>query len=420
MIYQLSSMKILFWFRKSEAVGKTESDPMGRIQCRIKIDTQSIEIGATPVSCKKSVWNSVDQVVVGNNFRATKYNKSLHEISTNLSRLFDVLCAKYDFVSPATVKEYYLSKRKFTYTVTEITDAFLLHREKMVLQESITQATVDVNRNYCRHIKDYCERLGIQKPVEMKDTFVSDLFDFMIDDERSGERFARKVCAFAKQILKWAVKKKMSPILACLAEDMPGKADSEDYLDTTHLSIFQLDRLFKFDFYGLVTQGLITQETAETLSEERDAFVFNCFTGMHHIDYCRKEFFIDDYRKSTFVKGKRKKTQKPFTIKLLEPAIVILKRYGNELKNLPIKSNQKRNGTLKQIAVFCGIPLLLTTKVARKTFCDLALNEMLMSADDVAACLGLTSTRHLKNYGRIREKRLIKIMKSWGTLIKAS
>ena len=39
-------------------------------------------------------------------------------------------------------------------------------------------------------------------------------------------------------------------------------------------------------------------------------------------------------------------------------------------------------------------------KIARKTFCDLALNEMLMSTDDVAACLGLKNTKYLKNYGR--------------------
>ena len=114
------------------------------------------------------------------------------------------------------------------------------------------------------------------------------------------------------------------------------------------------------------------------------------------------------------------KNESEISIKLLAPPIEILKRSSNNLEDLPIKSNQKRNDTLKLVAGHVRIPLKLTTKIARKTFCDLALNEMLMSPDDVAACLGLKSTKHLKNYGRIREKRLLKTMKSWDELKAAS
>ncbi len=92
----------------------------------------------------------------------------------------------------------------------------------------------------------------------------------------------------------------------------------------------------------------------------------------------------------------------------------IIRQYDNDLMKLPTKSNQKRNAALKLVAMYVGIPLVLTTKVARKTFCDLALNEMMMTQEDVAACLGLTSTRFLRNYGRTREKRL---MKSWESLL---
>ena len=414
-------MKILFWFRKSEAKNQIkEDDPLGTIQCRITIDQEYIEIGATKATCKKSAWNAASQVILGSSTRVLKSNKILNETSVNLSRLFDVLCSRYEHVSPAMVKEYYLDRKKFIYSTDEIFTAFMLHRSKMVIQKTLEPATYSINENYLRHIKDYLASIGVDRPIELKETFFSDLFDFMADTERSGQRFARKVCSFAKRILKWGIGKKMSPALACLKENLPGKADSEDYIDTTHLSIFQLDRLLKYDFDKLVAEGLITQLSADVLSEERHAFVFNCFTGMHHVDYTRKEFYIEEYRGSIFLKGKRKKSKKPFTIKLLEPAVKILNIYGGDLKKLPVKSNQKRNGTLKLIAMYCKIPLLLTTKVARKTFCDLALNEMLMSSDDVAACLGLTSTRYLKNYGRIREKRLMKVMTSWMALFTAS
>jgi hypothetical protein len=419
--YFLPNMKILFWFRKSEAKKHISSiDPDGSIQCRVTIDNLSTELGTTAIICKKSEWNAENHLLIGKSDKIVRHNRRIGEIAGNLSRLYDVLLTKYDFVTPQLVKEYYLSKKQIRYSISEITSAFMLHRDKEFSQKVITKSTYDVNNNYIRHILDYVATLGIDKPIQIQNTFVSDLFDFMIDEERSAERFARKVCAFVKQVLRWAIKKKMSPTISAVHETMPGTADSEDDLDTTHLSIIQINHLYKFDFFKIVEDGQITKETAETLSEERDAFVFNCFTGMHHCDYSRKEFRIEPFKGALFLKGKRKKTKKPFALKLLEPAVNIMKSYNNDLKQLPVKSNQKRNGTLKQVAVYAGIPLKLTTKIARKTFCDLALNEMLMSAEDVVACLGLTSTKYLKNYGRVREKRLMKIMKSWEVLSKAS
>lgn len=56
---------------------------------------------------------------------------------------------------------------------------------------------------------------------------------------------------------------------------------------------------------------------------------------------------------------------------------------------------------------------MLSTKIARKTFANMALNVMLLDEGDVAACLGLTTTRSLKHYAKIKEQRLAKRMTSW-------
>ena len=415
------SMKILFWFRKSEAKDQlTQLDPLGTIQCRISIENQPLELGATKIICKKSAWSPQNQRIEGRGKSVERSNRTISETTHNLNRLYDILLTKFEFVTPAIVKEHYYSRVKLNYTIKEINSKYESLREKMVEQGMLSRSTFEINKNYSRHILDYIEHAKFCKPYELPNAFLHNLFQFMITENRSGERFARKVCAFAKQVLKWAVKEKFSPGLDALHEIVPGASDSEDYLDTTHLSIFQIDKLYKFDFNDLVRAGQITNESAEILSVERDAFVFNCFTGMHHCDYAKKEFRIEPYKDAFFLKGLRTKTKKPFAVKLLEPAMQIIKKYGGEMSGLPVKSNQKRNATLKHIAVYVGISQLLTTKVARKTFCDLAINELMMSTDDVAACLGLTSTKYLKNYGRIREKRLMKVMKSWEKLKKAS
>ena len=345
---------------------------------------------------RKSGWDAAEQMVTGKYKNSVNANAKLNQISNTVLRLYDVLLTKYDYVSPELVKEYYLSKKKFIYSISEISTAFFAFRKKEVEKKIIEQSTYEVNENYNRHILDYCTFSKIIKPISVPPTFFIDLFNWMIQEGRSGPRVARKVATFAKQMLKWAKQKRMSPRLACFDEKLPGKGESEDNIDTTHLSIPQIEALYKFNFHQLVSDGQITEQTAETLNRERHAFIFNCFTGMHHIDYANMDFQIEEFYGALFLRGKRQKTHIRFSVKLLEPALEILKLYNSNLQNLPIKSNQKRNETLKLVAMYAGIPVLLTTKVARKTFCDLALNEMLMSADDVAACLGLKSTKYLK------------------------
>jgi hypothetical protein len=293
-----TTMKILFWFRKSESKEQSKSkDPTGTIQCRVTIQNTAVEIGSTGISCKKSSWNPENQNVKGDSLRATRANKLTRDITANLEKLFDMLATKYSYVSPSTLKEYYLSKKKFTYSLDEIFSAFNMHRQKMVEKGSISPNTFDVHGNYLRHIGAYCKQKGIARPIEITENFFQEFYDWMIMTDRSGERFARKVCEFGKQVLSWAEKKKLCHRLAALSEQLPGKADNEENLDTTHLSVVQLNKLIGFDFFKLALEGQIIEQTARTLSVERDAFVFNCFTGMHHCDYTKKEFHIEQYKK---------------------------------------------------------------------------------------------------------------------------
>jgi len=105
------------------------------------------------------------------------------------------------------VKEYHLSKKKLTYTIREISIAFFQHRAKQVERKTIIQSTYDVNENYERHILDYCEKSKVLKPIQTPNTFFKDIFDFLVDEGRTGERVARKVVSFAKQVLKWGNRK---------------------------------------------------------------------------------------------------------------------------------------------------------------------------------------------------------------------
>lgn len=70
--------------------------------------------------------------------------------------------------------------------------------------------------------------------------------------------------------------------------------------------------------------------------------------------------------------GHRCKTDKPFTIPLLKPALDILDKYNG---NLPVISNVKYNRYLKDMSKEAGINKLITSHWARHTGATLLLNK---------------------------------------------
>lgn len=111
----------------------------------------------------------------------------------------------------------------------------------------------------------------------------------------------------------------------------------------------------------------------ESIERVRDLFVFQTYTCMSYSDL--RDF---DFRKITEIKGMkvymghRKKTNKPFTIPLLKPAIDILEKYNI---SLPIISNVKYNEYLKIVAQASGIDKPISTHWARHTGATLLLND---------------------------------------------
>jgi hypothetical protein len=91
----------------------------------------------------------------------------------------------------------------------------------------------------------------------------------------------------------------------------------------------------------------------------------------------------------------------------------IIERYNDHpkciLRNalLPINSNTRYNGYLKEIAAICGINRYLNTHLARHTFADIMLN-LGMPLEDVSKMLGYKSIRTTQRYCRVSIARLQK------------
>ena len=147
------------------------------------------------------------------------------------------------------------------------------------------------------------------------------------------------------------------------------------------------------------------------LEQVRDVFVFCCFTGLSYIDVKKlKDEHIQKAFDGTFwIRKKREKTGVQSDVLMLKIAKLILDKYKGKLDDgyvLPVISNQKLNGYLKEIADICGIEKNLTFHLARHTFATTVTLAKGVPLETVSKMLGHTSLKTTQIYARITDQKI--------------
>ena len=151
----------------------------------------------------------------------------------------------------------------------------------------------------------------------------------------------------------------------------------------------------------------------------KDIFLFCCYTGYAFVDVeklSRKDLGrgIDgDY----WIFTERKKTGITSNVPLLPKAMEIIKKYNdhhgciNSDKLLPVKSNQKMNAYLKEVADLCGITKNLTMHMARHTFATTVTLSNGVPIETVSKMLGHTKLATTQIYAQVLENKVSDDMK---------
>jgi site-specific recombinase XerD len=153
---------------------------------------------------------------------------------------------------------------------------------------------------------------------------------------------------------------------------------------------------------------------SDRVSQVRDIFLFSCYTGLAYADVQklnRSEIAIGiDGEKWIFTH--RKKTETSTRIPLLPPAQAILDKYKdhpqclNQDRLLPILSNQKMNGYLKEIADLTNITKKMTFHTARHTFATTVTLTNGVPIETVSKMLGHKNLKTTQHYAKILDKKV--------------
>ncbi|MBI9058369.1 MAG: site-specific integrase [Labilibaculum sp.] len=148
--------------------------------------------------------------------------------------------------------------------------------------------------------------------------------------------------------------------------------------------------------------------TTTRLAEIRDVFLFSIYTGMAYADIAvlrAKDIYTDD-NEDKWIWREREKTANEYKVPLLPQAIEILNRYDLGKRLLPVKTNQKTNEYLKEIAALCDIEENLTFHMARHTFATTITLSNNVPIETVSKMLGHSDLKTTQIYAKVVDEKM--------------
>ncbi|MCZ8022994.1 MAG: site-specific integrase [Cyclobacteriaceae bacterium] len=147
----------------------------------------------------------------------------------------------------------------------------------------------------------------------------------------------------------------------------------------------------------------------ERLKQVRDIFIFCCYTGLAYADVQKlsRDEITTGIDGEKWIWTSRQKTDTATRIPLLPQALEIINRYKDEPsclnkgRLLPVLSNQKMNGYLKEIADACGITKKMTFHTARHTFATTVTLSNGVPIETVSKMLGHRNLKTTQHYAKI-------------------
>jgi site-specific recombinase XerD len=373
------------------------------IYLRITVDGQRAEI-----SIKRSIdrdrWDANANKMRGNKEDARQINALLDSLTLKLNKIYGKLVENNEVITANRIKDIFLGKDVKKKTLLE---AFQDHNEMVRTRVGIdfSKSTYTRYKTTCDHICEFLKRQYNMADIYLQQiqySFITDLEHFLKVVRKCNHNSTQKYIRNFRKIINTAIKNDW------LDKD-PFKAYRVTLKDTkrTFLTKDELNALEEKDI------------AMDRLKKVRDVFVFCCYTGLSYID-------VEKMTARQIVKGMdgdywisidRTKTGSTSSIPILPKASSIIEKYKGHPevvstgKLLPVISNQRINGYLKELATLCDIEKKLTFHAARHTFATTVTLSNGIPIETVSAMLGHKNFRTTQIYAKVVQEKISRDMK---------
>ncbi len=389
------SLTILFFLRTSKTNPTTGEAP---VYIRMTVASQRAEISAKR-SVLPSKWEGGAGKVKGTKEDARTLNTYLDTLRAKLNKQFNQLLSGDEPVTAELLKNAFLNKVAPSKSIMEVLD---YHNAQVAARVGTDYAPATLRRY----------RVGLKK-VKLFIKHQYQRADMPLD--QLNRRFITEFEHFLKTVEGIQHNTAMNYI---------------KYLKKTVLLALSYEWLDKNPFVGIkhsireVTREFLTTEelarmvekpfSIRRLDEVRDIFVFSCYTGYAYADVLKltPDHILTGINGKKWIMTQRIKTETRSNVPLLPPALAILAKYAQDPeclakeRLLPVKSNQKMNAYLKEVADMCGITKPLTFHIARHTFATTVTLTNGVPIETVSSMLGHKNLRTTQIYAKVVEHKV--------------
>jgi len=382
-------------FRIAKARTKNGKAP---ISVRITVNGQRAEI-STHLTVSPFEWDAKTQLCTAKGAEARELNILLAVIKGKLAGCYGRLLATNEFITAEAIKRAYNGVVEKPRMLLEIIIQHNKDIEALIGQE-YSRATWVKYETTRKHIKDFLLHKYKRTDISLKELnieFISD-FEFYLKTQKQIDLNTNaKYIKNLKKIINECVAKNWLQKHPFLGYKLKTKQTERPYLSET-----ELKNLEEKEF------------TIERLAHVRDMFVFSCYTGLAFVDVANltKDSITIGIDGERWIYTSRQKTKTASRIPLLPQALAIIEKYkghpqaSNNMKLLPIPSNQKANAYLKEIADLCEIKKQLTFHVARHTFATTVTLTNGVPIESVSKMLGHKKLQTTQHYAKILDKKV--------------
>ena len=391
---KLEFLKVSFIIRKDRL-----TDGQAPIYLQLFLDSQRARISVNQ-KIEIELWDESQGRAIGKSQKVYFLNDMLDKTRIDVMKMYNDLKLQNDEISVEMLRDRICGaeeeKRK---KLMEVADIFNAQASKLVGIE-IGKITWGRYLTFAEKLKDFIKmKYGVSDMYlfQLKYNFILE-YDFYLKTEvQLHQNTIVKYIQYLNRVMDFAVNHEWADKNIFQNYKVSIKESKREYLTQA-----ELDRIMNKEI------------RLPRLSEVRDCFVFCCYTGYAYKDAA----LLTPEHIGTGINGKkwiytsRQKTENVSNVPLLEPALDIIERYkdhpicSNKNRLLPMKSNQKLNAYLKELADLCDITKPMTMHIARHTFATTVLLTNGVSMEATSKMLGHSSIKTTQIYGKIVESRV--------------
>jgi site-specific recombinase XerD len=394
-----NSFSILVW------ANKAKSDISGNIPlyARVTVLGKRAEI-----SLKKKVnpkkWDAKSGFMKGSGEEIRNINNHINQVSNEIFKIYSDLQRPGAFVTADDIKHKFTGQTIVRRTLLEVFDEHNKDVESLVGKDYV-KATLTKYKTIRSKVSEFIKHKYRKEDLHLESldfAFISAFEKYLKIEAGIDHNTAMSYIKRVKRIVNISVSNQwltFNPFAAfkCTSRKVIREELTEE----------EVMRLAEKEF------------KVKRLEEVRDCFLFSCYTGYAFVDALKlsTENIIVEKQEEMWIKTSRTKTEITANVPLLPQAIAIINKYkeheGCLVNNrlLPMKSNQKMNAYLKEIADLCDIDKNLTTHMARHTFATTITLGNDVPIESVSKMLGHTKITTTQIYARVREKKVGRDMK---------